>query len=518
MDEVTLPADPFIESLADVLPSVVADEEEDDEDEETAYENVTEAAATTAGEEQRFAHDAFLLNIPIADGEGHMENHYVLALPEIQVEDSLMTEVTMGSHHAAPILERALSYLPTTTRLPTDIQAVHLEATEHIPDKTDPATVHLDIVVDRKVPIIGYVILFTGLFALASVGAALDLQEGPTPSMKTVWRQTATSFALLPMVLKSLYYDGFPKLKMTDFALLPAAAAMYTYMTLAFVLALDLTTLANAFVLSNMTSLVIIAGRAMLGLPVLRSEGIGAITGFVGAAVCADDAAHSESVVPGNALLGNLVALSASFGTAGYLIIAKSLRQKMDLFMFMFCIMSTGAVFLLLFLLIRNQETVTFDMHTDHGIFGWLNPASDRLPLELYMALICNCLGTTGYVAVMKYFQPLVPATVMLLEPVVGALLGTAAGTAPFPGLQTWIGDLIVAGGTFLVIKAGASKTESIDATEALRSTTNDVLQSPLLKNGPPSLLRKDSASCSQSVASRNTLLSRSRPKVIWEK
>ena len=57
----------------------------------------------------------------------------------------------------------------------------------------------------------------------------------------------------------------------------------------------------------------------------------------------------------------------------------------------------------------------------------------------------------------------------MLLEPVIGALLGVAAGTARMPGLQTWLGDLVVAGGTFLVIYSGSNKKESIDATEALR-------------------------------------------------
>ena len=66
-------------------------------------------------------------------------------------------------------------------------------------------------------------------------------------------------------------------------------------------------------------------------------------------------------------------------------------------------------------------------------------------------------------------------ATVMLLEPVVGALLGVAAGTAAMPGLQVWLGDLVVAGGTFMVIYAGASKKETIDATEALRTRVDAV-------------------------------------------
>jgi hypothetical protein len=74
---------------------------------------------------------------------------------------------------------------------------------------------------------------------------------------------------------------------------------------------------------------------------------------------------------------------------------------------------------------------------------------------------ICNGLGTTGYVAALKYF------TGMSLEPLVEAMVGKAAGTAPVPGLQTRLGDIVVAGGTFLVIQAGAKKTESIDATDA---------------------------------------------------
>jgi len=157
--------------------------------------------------------------------------------------------------------------------------------------------------------------------------------------------------------------------------------------------------------------------------------------------------------------------------------------------LFMFSVMAIGDICLLGVALLLKSETVTFDMHPVHGLFGWANWQSDRLPLEMYIAVVCNCLGTMGYIAVMKYFDPIVPATVMLLEPVVGALLGTAAGTAPLPGLQTWLGDLVVAGGTFLVIRAGATKTESIDATEALRPRITDdksLTKSPLLrKKGP---------------------------------
>ena len=485
-DQISLSADPFLESLAEVLPTTLPTLDENavfdnNNTVDCAFTIHTEAAATTTEDDhQHFAHDAFLLNVPQTDAEGNQEAHFVLALPEITVSPSIQTDTSALSEgsHAGFLglhLERAMSLLPPTT-LPTDVQNVHLEATEHTPTKADPTEVHLDIVVERQVPVIGYVILFSGLFALASVGAALDLQQGGvTPIMKTLWRQIATSLALLPLVVQSLRDVGMPQLSVSEVALLMISAAAYAYMTLAFVVSLDMTTMANAFVLSNMTSLVIIAARAALGLPVAASEGAGAITGFIGAAICAQDAAKTVSAsvsaeTSGNlGFLGNLVAFSASFGTAGYLLIAKKLRPKMDLFVFMFTVMSLGSVFLVILLLSLETEEISFDLHPAHGILGWVNLQADRLPLELYMAVVCNCLGTTGYIAVMKYFDPIVPATVMLLEPVIGAFLGTLAGTAPLPGLQTWFGDLIVACGTFLVIKAGAKTTESIDATEALR-------------------------------------------------
>jgi hypothetical protein len=295
-----------------------------------------------------------------------MENHYVLALPEvippIVVAQYPMIASLVESQGlaATPFLERAISYLPTTTRQPTVILCLHLEATEQehkIPDHDPSATttttietpvVHIDIIVDRKVPLIGCIILLTGFFSLASFGAAWNLQQGGvTPTRKTVWRQMATSLYLLPMVMKSLYYDGFHNF---DIVLLPVAAVTHTFRTTSFVTALQMTSLANAFVLSNRI-VSDFAGRFVLVLPVLPAEGMGALTGFPGAAVCADDAARSLTTGITDAtnqrgqyyaMLGNRMALSCSFATAGYLIIAKKLRPKMDLFVIMFCIMSLG--------------------------------------------------------------------------------------------------------------------------------------------------------------------------------
>ena len=175
-----------------------------------------------------------------------------------------------------------------------------------------------------------------------------------------------------------------------------------------------------------------------------------------------------------NEMIGNLIALSASFGMAAYLSIARDLRANCNLYVFMCVIMSLSSLFILLFI-VMSGEHVTFSFDTDHGVFGWLNFTSDRLPLELYMVLSCNFLGTMGYVAVLKYFDSVVISTVMLMEPVCAALFGYWAGLDPLPGPQTWFGDCIVTIGSGIVIYSGASKEEHIDATKAMRPRSDTV-------------------------------------------
>jgi len=69
------------------------------------------------------------------------------------------------------------------------------------------------------------------------------------------------------------------------------------------------------------------------------------------------------------------------------------------------------------------------------------------------------------------------------MDPVVGALLGVAVGTADLPGPVTLFGDVIVVAGTFCVIKSGSKKSETIDATEALQPTPGDDASTSIIKS-----------------------------------
>jgi len=420
---------------------------------------------TTTEENVLVGHDAFLLEVPQQKG-GEEEHHFVLALPEVQQPSSTIIE----ERRQFPILKRAMTMM--SAHLPTDIKDVQLEATTVPVDKV-ASELHLDLVIKREVPTIGFVILFVGFFALASAGAAFDLQgPGVTASMKTYWRLTSTALLISPMVLFNLHRDGLPKLSKKEWLMLPAAAFCYAQMTTVFVVALSMTSLANTFVFSNMTSLVIIVSKSLMGLPVLMLEASGSMIGIAGGIICSRDSSSGPSDDGGNehpqAMLGNLIALSASFGTALYLSIARDLRSKCDLYVFMFGIFFIASFFVLAYMVIAN-EPVTFDRDPYSGLFGWMDPTPNRLPLELFMAVVINVVGTLGYIAVLKYFDPIVVSTIMLMEPVVGVFIGVWVGVDTMPGVVTWVGDAIVTIGSGMVVYAGAKKTELIDATKAVR-------------------------------------------------
>lgn len=470
--QVTLNANAFAEALENAIP--IPDTTVDTYDNTTVVEDEGE----DGGQVELF-HEAFLLE--------NQAGNYILALPEIEQDERDEDDISAVSSVVFPMLEKAMSYIPT--HLPTDIKEVQLEATEVEVDKLT-TEIQLDLVVKRQVPFIGYAILIAGFFALSSVGVALKLQgDGVTPTLKTFWRVSATALGLLPLAINSIRTEGLPKLSRSQWIMFPLAAIAYGEMTTAFVVALSMTSLANAFILSNLTSLVLIAGKLVMGVPIVVAEVSGALIGFSGAAVCAFDTTSGANSSDGvemadtemtgsdphpNEMIGNLIALSASFGMAAYLAIARDLRANCNLYVFMFVIMLLSSIFILLFIIVSGEH-VTFSFDANHGVFGWLNLTGDRLALELYMVLSCNLLGTMGYVAVLKYFDSVVVSTVMLMEPVCAALFGFWAGLDPLPGPQTWVGDAIVTLGSAIVIMSGAKKTEHIDATRALRPRSDTV-------------------------------------------
>jgi drug/metabolite transporter (DMT)-like permease len=100
-------------------------------------------------------------------------------------------------------------------------------------------------------------------------------------------------------------------------------------------------------------------------------------------------------------------------------------------------------------------------MDEDWGTFGFLHwDRFDRLPLEIITVIICNMFGTMGYIRSLRYFDPFVVSVAALSEPVVAQLLAALAQVGLLPGWRGWIGNVLIALGTYWVAYHPTAKNE----------------------------------------------------------
>ena len=309
-----------------------------------------------------------------------------------------------------------------------------------------------------------YIALLGAVLAVSSNGTALTLQSKVPPPLKLYWRMVGTSLVLVPFAIRLLFWkEGFPKLNVGQWATLGLAVACYVAHNLCFITALTYTSIGNAVLFANTQALILLAGKALTGVEIEALEYMGAIVAFSGAIMCATDEDRVTFIQQGNgndAAFGDLLAMvSADFGV-GYLTFAKAVRPATSVVTFMFLVMSAGSCLVLLYMTITDEH-ITADRHLYHGLFGWMSLRYDRLPLEMWIVLVCNVVGTMGFVRSMQDFDAIIIAISTLLEPMVASVIATLLHVGVLPGPQGWLGNFLVVIGTFGVVYPSATKGDS---------------------------------------------------------
>lgn len=375
-----------------------------------------------------------------------------------------------GKEYATPRPSRR------TDLLPSDITDISLE-TRGYDDNLE-----VTVVVHRQVPLIGYLLLLSSLITVSSVGVALDMVDNVAPLLKLFWRNSASSLTTLPLAVYAIRTNGPPPLSRELVLTMLLAGASYAFYLGSYVVSLSLTSVGHATLFNNAHSLLLVFVKLCMGQPVALFEGLGAAVGIAGGAVTTMDATitgeNNDNIVSATAF-GDIVALVGAFGGATYFVMAKRLRPKMDLIVFMCSLTATSATVLLVTMLAMGED-LAFSTDVHNGLFGWLNPLPDRLLMLCYLVFVCDLVGTMGYISVMKYFDPIVISVVCLLEPIVATAMGIVVGVDAVPGFLTFVGAALVIGGTFMVIATQNQTTEQIDATEVIKSAANSATPKPL--------------------------------------
>lgn len=192
-------------------------------------------------------------------------------------------------------------------------------------------------------------------------------------------------------------------------------------------------------------------------LPPTRLEAIGAILGFLGAAVLvfsageakqhggSDGAAVPTATEPDVTVEGDLMAFVGALAIVVYLEVGGMLRKWMPLFLYAFPVTASSAVAAALMSLLFEHGTSVGGLQAN-SLFGWLGDWQ-WFGLTFAAALCSGILGHTLANYALEYIHPLVVSVAVLWEPLIGSLFGWLAGVQSMPGIATFAaGPLLLIG------------------------------------------------------------------------
>lgn len=347
--------------------------------------------------------------------------------------------------------------------LPEELMEFEEEATGH---RRRRSVITGEIEPLPKTPAVGvssYLGLLGAVFAVSSNGTALALLHDVEPALKLFWRMSAVAVLLSFFAIKSMtkqYKDEgtfLPKLTGSQWVTFVSAALCFFLSTLLLFTALTMTSIGNAVIGANSQALLLVIAKLITGEAVHWMEGIGVLLAFGGCVLCSADEAHEksedndESTSGSKAILGDLMALASAAAGVCYLTFAKAVRSTMSVTVFMFMVMCTGCCLCFVYIATSHIEW-TFDNNPHTGLFGWCTLVDYHVLILLYIAVVCNVVGTMGFVRAMEYFENIIIAVATLLEPLIATLIAFVLGVGDLPGMFGWIGNLLVAIGTLGVV------------------------------------------------------------------
>ncbi|MCS6835023.1 MAG: DMT family transporter [Anaerolineae bacterium] len=284
--------------------------------------------------------------------------------------------------------------------------------------------------------------LIIAIAAFSFAGVLLRLAQGAgVPSMVIAASRLLLSALIVTPLVLTRHRQELARLARREILLATGAGALAGIHFIALIISLEHTTILLNQVIINSGPIWValmeyiflktrFAGSIYLSLGIALIGGLLiAISGF-----SAESAAHG-----GNIMLGNLLALVASVMGSTYLILGRSVRQKVSLLPYIWIVYGSGGLVALIVVILNGTPIFGYGLD---GYF-WI----------LMVAIVPQLIGHSMFNFALGYM----PATLVALS---GQVISFTAGVLAFflfneaPTLLELIGSLIIVGGVILAIRA----------------------------------------------------------------
>jgi len=287
--------------------------------------------------------------------------------------------------------------------------------------------------------------LAVAVIAVSSAGAVFKLMSDVTPLLRAAWRLQATSLVLLPLFLWQIRRESFDWDKKSMFIIVASGLCLWIHFG-SWVWSLDHTSLAHSLLFVTAHPLIIVGGMTALRIQPHRWEAWGALIGVMGAILTIQDAGTGDVTI-----IGDVAAFVGAIAIVGYLAAGRHLRgeREMPLFLYAFPVTAIAALFLTIHAILSEGATLDSTL-VDTSVLGWAD--ASWIVLVAYLALGPGLAGHTGINASLRWLPPLVISVSVVLEPLLGGLLGWVLGVQAVPGFWTWVGGPFMIAGMALAI------------------------------------------------------------------
>jgi drug/metabolite transporter (DMT)-like permease len=281
-------------------------------------------------------------------------------------------------------------------------------------------------------------LLFLGVVAVSFSAPLIRLAEAP-PLAIAFYRNAFAALLLLPLAW-ARHRDEVRTLTPGDRGRLLLAGALLAMHFIVWIPSVTLTTVAASTVLVNSQPVFAAAGGKLLfGEAISRVTVLGIVVALLGAAVISG----GDFGASPRAFLGDLLALGGAVFAAGYLLIGRSLRQRLSLLTYAGVVYSVCALVLVPTMLLSRTP------FTGHQPETWL--------MFVLLAVGPQILGHTTFNFLLRDLDATVIAVAVMGEPV-GATLLALLFFGEAPSALALIGGLLVLLGIYVGLRGQAPR------------------------------------------------------------
>ena len=300
-----------------------------------------------------------------------------------------------------------------------------------------------------------WALLVIAVLAVSSGGVVLQEMGQVPPILRASWRMQGTSLILLPGFAYQLRKWELNSLTRNDLLMILASSVFLAMHFGSWVWSLDNTSLIHSLLFVNTHPLVVVALMPLMGKVVSRGHLMGVAIGVFGATIAlleVDDGGQAS-------LYGDAAAFIGAVTVVGYLMAGRHLRSErgMPIFIYAFTVTLLAGIWLSFYSL-ASEGTSFSSLPVDESLFGWTSTV--WIGWVAFLSLGPGLCGHTGINTVLRWISPIVVSITLLLEPVLGTLIGLAWTGEAELGPFTILGGALMISGAIIVTLQEALQTD----------------------------------------------------------